>query len=120
MFQERTRLVVYMETADLERITATAREAGKTVVEWAREVLLELGEPKTVRETRPVGVVRRRPSALERLPIVGDSGGAGQSDASASAGEWEGAAEPSRKKFCKHGIEKGWRCWQCGGMAVIE
>jgi len=22
-------------------------------------------------------------------------------------------------KTCQHGIEKGWRCWQCGGIAVI-
>ncbi len=23
-------------------------------------------------------------------------------------------------KTCKHGIEKGWRCWKCGGIAVID
>jgi len=22
-------------------------------------------------------------------------------------------------KFCAHGIEKGWRCWQCGGPAKV-
>ena len=21
---------------------------------------------------------------------------------------------------CKHGTAKGWNCWQCGGIAVIE
>lgn len=23
-------------------------------------------------------------------------------------------------KTCSHGIERGYRCWQCGGLAVIE
>lgn len=24
------------------------------------------------------------------------------------------------KRTCKHGIERGYNCWQCGGLAVIE
>lgn len=30
----------------------------------------------------------------------------------------ESAAKSS--KTCKHGTEKGYHCWQCGGLAVIE
>jgi hypothetical protein len=21
---------------------------------------------------------------------------------------------------CKHGVQRGWNCWQCGGLAVME
>ena len=21
---------------------------------------------------------------------------------------------------CKHGVEKGWNCWQCGGLAQVK
>lgn len=24
------------------------------------------------------------------------------------------------KPTCRHGVERGWRCWQCGGPAKIE
>lgn len=116
MFTERTRLVVYMETADLQRITETAREAGKTVVEWAREVLLEIGEPKAVREPEPVRVAKRRSNVLERLPVLADAGSAASAEEDVRVSEGRGASE----RTCKHGTPKGWRCWQCGGVAIIE
>lgn len=25
-----------------------------------------------------------------------------------------------KRRVCAHGIEKGYRCWQCGGIAVID
>jgi hypothetical protein len=27
---------------------------------------------------------------------------------------------PAKKKTCKHGVERGYHCWQCGGVAVID
>lgn len=26
--------------------------------------------------------------------------------------------EPTQKKVCRHGKEKGYHCWQCGGLAL--
>lgn len=110
IFTERTRLVVYLETRDLARITATARAAGKTVVEWAREVLVELGDAKAVREAGGLPLAGRRVAAPERLP--------GESVAAVAVGDGE---EHGRKpRTCKHGTERGFRCWQCGGLAVME
>jgi len=30
------------------------------------------------------------------------------------------SARTSGQKSCKHGVAKGWRCWQCKGIAIIE
>jgi hypothetical protein len=46
---------------------------------------------------------RRKPSADELdLPVVG-----------------EGPKRDVEGPKCKHGVAKGWRCWQCGGKAII-
>lgn len=98
-FEVRGRLAIYFEQADLERLTAKARSEGKALVEWARETLLgELGGDTAVRGERAVPVARRSIVAPERLAIERGSKG----------------------PVCKHGVEKGFRCWQCGGLAVIE
>src|SRR5277367_5067711 len=39
IFSDRARIVVYLEQAEVPVMVAKAREEGKTLVEWAREVL---------------------------------------------------------------------------------
>jgi hypothetical protein len=108
IFTDRARLVVYIESGDLLRLTAKARSGGKTLVEWARETLLgELEANSDVPCTRPVRMARRRPITREH-----DTG-------LASEGNLESKPRVSGPA-CKHGVRKGYRCWQCGGLAVIE
>jgi hypothetical protein len=63
---------------------------------------------KELQRATEVPVARRRASVLERLPALAET-------------PTVEADERVRKgKFCKHGTEKGYRCWQCGGLAIIE
>jgi len=116
IFEQRARLVVYVESGDADKMEKRARSEGKTLVEWMRETLL--GELATVEELsrpKPVRVARRR-----TMPN-GDSGAAGLSDVAASAGkQGDATGSPCKRSVCKHGIARGWHCWQCGGMAIIE
>jgi len=108
--------VVYVESADADRMEKLARSEGKTLVEWMRETLVgELEANSAVPRTKPIRVAGRR-----AVPN-GDSGGVGVSDVAASAGKRVDATESTSKgPTCKHGISKGWRCWQCRGVAIIE
>jgi hypothetical protein len=40
LFEDRVRIAVYLERGSLDAMTALARSEGKTLVEWARDVLL--------------------------------------------------------------------------------
>jgi hypothetical protein len=40
IFDERARVVIYLEAEDVTRLTEEARAEGKTLVEWGRETLL--------------------------------------------------------------------------------
>lgn len=97
LFTDRARLVVYVEATDLERLTAKARSEGRTVVEWARETLLEeLGGDSAVRPKRAVSIARRGAAA------------AGPYDAEGRLGE--GSAPVV--KLCRHNLSS---CTVCGG-----
>jgi hypothetical protein len=112
MFNERSRVVVYVEAEDVTRMTAQAKSEGKTLVEWARETLL--GELSDNSEMRPVGnvpVARKRAGVSKRA--LGGEGVGG----SVPAPVLERPA--SQGKSCQHGTPAGWRCWQCGGKAII-
>jgi hypothetical protein len=141
-------LKVYLDAEDFTRVTARANEERQAVSEYVRELVLEdldaAGEFERVQRTERVPVATGSIAAPERLAgrrthrrnggTLGaiedvaheairsrDSRIAGSSDVAASAGKPEGATEPSRKgKYCAHGTQKGYRCWQCGGMAIIE
>jgi hypothetical protein len=128
-FTDRKQLKVYLEKADLERLEGEATEVGKTVSEYAREKLLaeptagkeESGDDRVpelpgggeVREAR-----RREPVATKPL------GGPCDHDFGYGPGKCPYAqcrnANPKAVARCKHGTEKGYRCWQCGGKAVVE
>jgi hypothetical protein len=114
LFTERTRLVVYVEASDLTRLTEKARSEGRTVVEWARETLLgeletdsELPRPERVRvaerRANTVGVEEVHGRGVSAAPVLADK-----------------PTKRAKGKYCKHGTQKGYRCWQCGGMAIIE
>lgn len=77
IFAERARFVIYVESADMDSMEALARSRGRTLVEWARETLLESLNGKAVRRSEPVRVARRRPLPGERgpAPDIGYSGG---------------------------------------------
>jgi len=97
--------VVYLENEAVDRMLEKARGEGKTLVEWAREALVaELEDNSGLPRPEPVRVARRRASAIERLPELAEAP----------------AVEADGQKRCKHGTPKGWHCWQCGGMAIIE
>jgi hypothetical protein len=132
IFTERARLVVYIELEDLNRLTAVARGDGKTLVEWAREVLLEAGQETTTVEvevTRPMVV--EKPLAhckIEGLSVPdADNTDVRRSAEVRVAERGAGVAErveapvlaagERAKKTCRHGVEKGYHCWQCRGIA---
>ena len=69
IFSDRARIVVYLEQAEVPVMVAKAREEGKTLVEWAREVLR--GEiSQDVRGVQEVRVARQlhRTIRLDRHP----------------------------------------------------
>lgn len=111
IFSDRARLVVYVEAQDLNRLTEKARDEGRTLVEWARERLLEELEAGTpVRRVKPVRVVGRRALSAVRSVAV----------AEASPVKADESGHTHKAKCCKHGTAKGHNCWQCGGIAVME
>lgn len=69
------------------------KNAEKPAITALREQIPEL----TVAAELPSG------SVLDRLPVVGE----------------QHVAKPGAKT-CKHGTQKGYRCWQCGGLANVE
>lgn len=114
IFSQRARVVVYLENEAVDRMVAKAREEGKTLVEWARETLVEgLEDNSDLPRSRGVRMARRGPGAVEspKLPCGGSVG--------VESGLREPKAPAPGGRTCKHGIAKGYRCWQCGGMAVI-
>jgi hypothetical protein len=76
-----------------------------------RETLLgELEDNSGVRPEPAVRVAGRRAPARGRRPI----------EPVAAVADGDGENHERQAKACKHGVPKGWRCWQCGGQAIIE
>lgn len=90
------RFEMRVEPEDLSRWKLQALMDGKLLTEWIRDRCNEGCEDHREESVRPEGVV--------------DSGerGIGTSERSSVSG-----------KTCVHGTKKGWKCWQCGGIAVI-
>jgi hypothetical protein len=59
VFEERARLVVYLEQSDMVRMTEAARDSGVTLVEWARGVLKEESENGEPRGNHRAVVIER-------------------------------------------------------------
>lgn len=81
IFEERARLVIYIESADLNRMTEEARKRGVPIVEWARKVLLESisGEEnhrdKDVQRVGTSAAVKRGRGTPKRIPDHGATSG---------------------------------------------
>lgn len=116
LFTERARLVIYVENADLERLTARARSEGKTLVEWGRETLLgalETGRVEDVPKRRAVRVARERTAAVAG-PF--DAGGKLGEGSTVCHGEVSGAEKPLSGPdagYCPHRKQRGEVCYKC-------
>jgi hypothetical protein len=96
-FNERKLLKVYVDEADFQGIAQSATEASLSISEWARQ--------------RLVSVHHGDDSLLKRPE--------------SHSGSDPAPAEPRAKKSkvgkatCAHGVERSYRCWQCGGLAKV-
>lgn len=96
IFRDRARIVIYLDRQELD---AVKEEAGDIPLSnWCRKKLFN-GKNE---DLRSADLPRS-----EEVPVPKQRG-AGRS-------ERIRAPVPS----CEHGTEKGYRCWQCGGMAKI-
>jgi len=143
-FTERAMLKVYVERADLMKLTERARVDGRDVSEYVRGLLLEhlngTGDGENLRGAGGDGVDLGRAGVLARpandfigatvpptsLPTIPDSTPAGGTlehtlDAVAPEAQKRGKVSftvPSKNKsknWCRHGIMKGGRCVRCSG-----
>jgi hypothetical protein len=92
-FEVRARLVIYLEQADLNALTALAREDGRTLVEWARGLLIERLAPAVPLE------VRYTQRASITAPELQE--------------ELDKHARLAREGVCPHGKRAGAVCGKC-------
>lgn len=99
-----TYLNIRVPKSELEAWKGTAADSGTLFSEWVREACEAYAAPES----------EVMPSATESVrPKSGQSIRAG-----VVTGEHRAVEKTSAK--CKHGTEKGYRCWQCGGMAKVS
>jgi hypothetical protein len=107
-------LKVRLEEGELELWKGESSARAMGLSKWVRETCnANCGEAKKL-EGRERAPLSNRMRAARRHP-----GGTGQTGRAASAGEPEDTRK-SPGKSCIHGVGKGWNCWQCGGLAVIQ
>lgn len=111
-FEHRARLVVYLENADVQRMTARAVQDGMVLMDWVRETLLgELDELPTRGSGADIGSAKRKGSVAVRVRKEADV----PAEPDAGAGHHVHASEgPS----CGHAAEPGFggrkcRKWGC-------
>lgn len=104
---------IRVDAADLEQWQRKASGEGKNLSEWIRERCNQNGE--TVRAVGTVPVGGRRADEFERPA---------EAPVPAPLCVAESMADTGRTKkavpCCVHGVAKGWSCWQCRGIAVIN
>ena len=129
---ERVRTVVYLERTVRDALIAEGRERGLTFCEVVRE-RLELSIESSATEVNGVdkgGASKRRLRQRGTAGAPGELGAGvlaerrvGNHPKSRDMADYSAAESPSierKGKTCKHGKSKGYYCWQCGGLAVIE
>lgn len=90
-----------------------AIESGLSVSEWIRR---KCNSDSVVAETADARSLQALAHSAYKGRVAGVAGNAQPVRTQPSEG-----SSPSRAtKKCKHGTLKGWNCWQCGGLAVIE
>lgn len=108
------------------------KEASKTLVvripgEWWGELERMADAKNPIRELvreavkRFIGAAGGGVAVESRCPTCGGKHEAGIKNCPGPKAFVEGTAVQVKSgKTCKHGERKGYNCWQCGGLAVIE
>jgi len=99
IFTERARIVVYLESEEIDRMLAVAKASGMTLVEWAREALrgeLQNNGVEDVPRNRKVRVDSRR-------AMPNGSGTVGESEVSATTVRDAGVSV-EHDKTCQCGV----------------
>jgi hypothetical protein len=108
-----------LPSAELEEWKRKAGENGESLSEWVRgRCNEERSAVPDVQRVEPVREAKRREPAADAMgqPCDHDFGyGPGKCPYAHCRN-----ANPKAVARCKHGTEKGYRCWQCGGKAVTE
>jgi len=128
----KVRHTIRVDEVDLAAWKGAADKVGLSLSEWIRRSCnldffkeaveathKHFASPEVKSEEHPVKAVRKR----TRVPVVKRSadasgvvlGSTGHLDREAIT-----PAHSKAAKTCKHGTEKGYHCWKCGGLAVIE
>lgn len=94
-----------VEEEDLAAWKLKAVESGVLLSEWIRSVL---NGHETSNSSG--GVARRKTPEVH-------SERAGDADSARAVDRPEGDTEKRSHSSCVHGIVRGYRCWQCGGIA---
>lgn len=111
-FEHRARLVVYLENADVQRMTARAFQDGMVLMDWVRETLLgELDELPTRGSDADIGSAKRKGSVAVRVrkeadvPAEPDAGAGHHVHAGEGLALCGHPAEPGRPLKCRQ-----WGC----------
>ena len=101
---------------ELDSWKVKAQASGKLLSEWIRARCNGEFVPEPSIATTAVGLVRE-----SELIFDVDEGPSGKL-VSVPVGriEWLDRKAPNKLvKSCEHGVDKDYRCWQCGGLAKI-
>jgi hypothetical protein len=93
------RLAMYFEEGEYEEVVRVAGD--EPLARFCRKIVL-----RVVHEA----------SGGNREVVVPESGG----EVESSSIKRRSVREVPSGPICKHGTSKGYRCWQCGGRAVVE
>jgi hypothetical protein len=91
--------VIHVRVTDDQMNKITEMANGRSVGEFIRSRVFDTTPAPVESPRRPTVIVEGHP-VLAKLPV-------GVTRGMPKAGA----------KLCPHGVEKGWNCWQCGGMA---
>lgn len=114
-FTVRARLVCYMELEDLNRLTALAREEGKTLVEWARVTLLSALDSSSAADSGATVPVKGAGKAARSRRRTAEPGAAHEIVAPGGSVSQMGEVRmaPAAEGRCAHGKRAGEVCYKC-------